>query len=599
VGGNRPGAGGGAGGIGPTPGGDRPSIGMTKPAPGFERPVRPEGPGGGGNRPGSGGNRPGGGLGQGGGFGSGSGNRPGFGGDRPSIGMTKPAPGFERPVRPEGPGSGGNRPGIGGNRPGIGGNRPGGWGDGQGGFGNRPGGNRPGGNWWNNVGNDNSIHNNWFQNNQNWFTNVNNNQVNINRPWGGGYGGWGLGGYGYGGGYRYGGYWRRNYVNPGYGWYNGCWYGNWGSNWWAPFALGAATTGLLTTCSNWGLGYASLGYGGGYVNPYYAAIPATVVAASPYDYSQPLIVNNYLPAEGQAADDGGAAADPAAEPTSPPSETEVLVEKALAAFKSGDYASALAGLDRAVKLSPEDSVVHEVRALALFALGRYPEAAAVLNAVLAAAPGMDWTTLSGLYGDVDDYTVQLRRLEAACRENPSSAANYFVLAYHYLVGGHADLAADCLGVVVREQPGDAVAKRLLEAITPDPEATPSRPEAEPNKPAGPADAGAKAAAPAEAEAESAGPETDLVGRWKAAAGDDTIELAVNEDFSFSWKATPKGQPPVELSGTLSTSADAIALESEKAGTMVAKVKSRGPDAFEFTLAGAPAEAPPLRFERQK
>lgn len=563
--GNRPGSG---GGNRPGTGGDRPAIGMSKPSPGFERPVRP-GIGsdsiGGGNRPGiGGGNRP----------GIGGGNRP-VGGDRPPVGMTKPAPGFERPVRPDRPGIGGDRPVLGGNRPGIGGDRPGGLGD-------RPGGNRPGGNWWNNVGNDNSIHNNWFQNNQNWFTNVNNNQVNINRPYGG-YGGWGLGGYGYG--YGHGGYWRRHYVNPGYGWYNGCWNGNWGGNWWAPFALGAATTGLLTTCSDWGLGYASLGYGGGYVNPYYATIPAQVAAVSPYDYSQPIIVNNYLPAEGDESSEA------TTQSGSDRSETDALVDKSLASFKAGDYASAIAGLDRALKLSPKDSVLHEVRSVALFALGRYPEAAAVLNSVLAAAPGMDWTTLSSLYGNVDDYTTQLRKLEAACKSNPSSAANHFVLAYHYLVGGHTDLAADALRVVVREQPGDAVAKRLLEAISP------TTPEAEGSTTAAPADATKPEEDPTSAADPE--PETDLVGRWKATAGDDSIELTVNEDFSFTWKATPKGQQSVELTGTISTSADAIALESEKAGTMVAKVKSQGADAFEFSLAGAPQEAPPLRFERQK
>jgi hypothetical protein len=46
-------------------------------------------------------------------------------------------------------------------------------------------------------------------------------------------------------------------------------------------------------------------------------------------------------------------------------------------------------------------------------------------------------------------------------------------------------------------------------------------------------------------------------------------------------------------------ADAIKLESEKAGTMVGKVASQGPDAFEFSLPGAPADVKPLRFERQK
>ena len=33
--------------------------------------------------------------------------------------------------------------------------------------------------------------------------------------------------------------------------------------------------------------------------------------------------------------------------------------------------------------------------------------------------------------------------------------------------------------------------------------------------------------------------------------------------------------------------------------MVGKVASEGPDAFEFSLPGAPADVKPLRFERQK
>ena len=251
-----------------------------------------------------------------------------------------------------------------------------------------------------------------------------------------------------------------------------------------------------------------------------------------------------------------------------------------------------------MKASPKDSVLHEVRALALFAIGRYEEAAAALNAVLAAAPGMDWTTMSGLYGSVEDYTTQLRRLEAFCKANPGNAAGYFVLAYHYLVGGHADLAADALEVVVAKQPGDVVAKRLLDAITPPPEEPEDKAKAEAE--AKPTDADAtKPAEAASTGKEVAGPETDLVGTWKATMGDDTVELTVKEDFSFTWKATPKGKDAVELSGTMSTSADAIALESERAGTMLAKVKSQGADAFEFALVGAPKDAKPLVFQRQK
>jgi hypothetical protein len=510
-----------------------------------------------------GGNRPGGG-----------GNRPGIGGNRPGIGdLTGGATTLPGTLGPNRPGGGGNRPGIGGDRPGFGGNRPGL-------DGNRPGitGNRPGigggNNFWN-SGNINS--GNW----NNTFTNV-----NVNRPWGGA--GWAGGGWGYGGGYGGWGYpgygggwagaWNGGCVNPHYGWYNGCW----GGGWWAPFAVGAATWGLASTVANWGLGYGAWGYSTGYTNPYYTSIPATVVATSPYDYAQPVAVTTYA----APVDAGAVPAQSAAAPTDTVTDAERAFDEALARFKAGDYTAALAGLDKAVRLSPKDPIVHEVRALALFALARYPEAAAALNAILATAPGMDWTTMSSLYGSVDAYTGQLRKLEDFCRAHPDDAAAWLVLAYHYLVGGHQDMAADALRIVVAKQPGDAVAKQLLAALEPPQPQSPT------------ADAAAPAEKPAPAES-AAAPETDLVGTWQATAGADTVTLTIKDDSTFTWKATPKGQPAVEISGTIETSRDAIALVSEKAGTMGGKVVSKGPDAFEFTLAGGPPGARPLAFQRQK
>ena len=532
----------------------------------------PGGGGAGGNRPGiGGGNRPmtlpgqiGGGAGGGGTLNGG--NRPGIGGgNRPTT----------LPGELGGGGINGNRPG----RPGIGGNRPG--------IGNGLGnnvGNGIGNGIGNNIGNTIGGNNNF-------------NNINVN---GGGYGGWGYPGGGYGG---YGGGWANNwnngYVNPHYGgWYSGCWNGNWGNNWggygggwWAPFAFGAATWGLASTIGGWGLGYGTLGYGGGYVNPYYSSMPATVVASSPYDYSQPVVVNNYITNDGDLSNttdaQGGAGSTATAAPAN--DAANAAVDDALAKFKAGDYAGALAGFDRAVKASPKDSVIHEVRALTLFALGRYPEAAAALNAVLVSAPGMDWTTISNVYGSVDAYTAHLRKLEDFCRANPDSASGHFVLAYHYLVGGHADMAAEALKVVVAKQPGDLVAKRLLEAITP-----PEEPKAEATQPAG-----QPAAAPPAEAATPAGPETDLVGTWKAVSGKDTVLLTITEDSKFTWKAAPAGRPPVELAGTVETAQDAIALNTEKAGSMVGKVQSKGADAFDFTLVGAPKEAKPLEFQRQK
>lgn len=535
----------------PGTGGDRPGVG------GIQRPTTLPGqlPGGGlaGNRPGlgGGGNRPG--LG---------GNRPGIGGDRPGLGGNRPGLGAERPVtlpadlaqRPW------NRPGIGGNRPGIG----------------------DGNNFWNsgNIGSGNIGSGNWGNNN-------NFNNINVGGGWG--LPGYGLGGgYALGGGYGYGGWanhWNTGCVNPHYGgWYNGCWGGNWGSTggWWAPFAVGAATWGLASTIGSWGWGY-----GGGYVNPYYSAVPAAVVASSPYDYSQPVVVSNSVTDDAPLTDagtveGGAAAATPAASPS------DAVFDAALASFKQGDYAAALTGCDKAVKLAPNDSVIHEVRALALFALGRYPEAAATLNSVLAVAPGMDWTTLSGLYGSVDAYTGQLRKLEDYCRANPESAPGYFVLAYHYLVGGYSDMAADALKVVVAQQPDDVVAKRLLDALTP-----------KEDKSAAPPPAVQPEATKAPGEAAASAPETDLVGAWKATSGSDSVALAITDDSRFTWKAMPAGREPVSISGMIETARDGISLISESAGTMAGRVAARGPDAFEFTMAGAPADAKPIVFERQK
>ena len=257
-----------------------------------------------------------------------------------------------------------------------------------------------------------------------------------------------------------------------------------------------------------------------------------------------------------------------------------------------------------MKSAPNDTVLHEVRALALFALGRYPEAAATLNAILAVAPGMDWTTMSSLYGSVDTYTGQLRKLEDFCRSNPGSAAGHFVLAYHYLVGGHADLAAEALKVVVAKQPGDIVSKRLLESLEPPAEAkaTPAEAKAARAEAPQPTEPTAEPQGAPQAEAQDpteAGPETDLVGTWKATEGKNTVTLKIGEDSSFTWKAEPDGKPAIELKGTLDSAADQIALQTEAQGTMVANVKSQGPDAFDFIVEGAPKDAKPLQFSRQK
>jgi tetratricopeptide (TPR) repeat protein len=293
--------------------------------------------------------------------------------------------------------------------------------------------------------------------------------------------------------------------------------------------------------------------------------------AAPYDYSQPVVVNNYA-----AADDPNAAPAQVAQQTSDSDQATSLFDAGLAQFKAGDYQGALGNFDTALQKLPNDPVVHEVRALALFALGEYKPAAAALNSLLSSAPGMDWTTMSSLYGNTDDYMAQLHKLEQYCRDHQTDPASAFVLAYHDLVLDHKESAIHALQAVVKNQPQDSTAKRMLDALSPQQSPTP-----------GPAAPGEDA------------PQTDLVGNWRANAGDSTINLAITDDSQFTWTALQPGKPAVELKGQLESSSDELSLESKDQGAMSGSVKSDGPDKWQFALTGAPPSAPGLNFERVK
>src|SRR5262249_17392199 len=123
-------------------------------------------------------------------------------------------------------------------------------------------------------------------------------------------------------------------------------------------------------------------------------------------------------------------------------------------------------LDKALSKTPSDVVLHEFRALCLFALHRYKEAAGTLYAVLSVGPGWDWTTMSGLYPHVDVYTEQLRALEDYVRRNGDSPDARFVLAYQYMTAGHQDAAARQLKEVIRLAPKDQLSQQLLRMVAP-------------------------------------------------------------------------------------------------------------------------------------
>ncbi len=87
--------------------------------------------------------------------------------------------------------------------------------------------------------------------------------------------------------------WHNHCVHYHYhGWYNGCWNGYWGSNWYAPVVWGAGSWGLANYVSTWGTPV-------NFYNPYYVvAYRAPLI----YDYSRPIVVNNYIPVDNAAND---------------------------------------------------------------------------------------------------------------------------------------------------------------------------------------------------------------------------------------------------------------------------------------------------------
>jgi tetratricopeptide (TPR) repeat protein len=285
------------------------------------------------------------------------------------------------------------------------------------------------------------------------------------------------------------------------------------------------------------------------------------VPAHTYDYSQPI--------DTQSAPPPSDVADPAI----------AKFDSARAAFATGDYAGALGLTDEALKVLPNDATLHEFRALVLFAVAKYDLAAGPLYAVLSVGPGWDWTTMAGLYPNIDVYTSQLRKLEAFITANPKSTSGRFVLAYHYLTQGNTDAAVGQLKEVVALAPQDTLSAQLVKQFSP-PATTPDT----------------AAAATAPQPATTPAKQGNLVGNWTAhPAGDTTIDLRIGDDETFTWKVTAKGKPR-QLAGKWSLTNNLLTLAQEgDAGALVGRVSWQADDKWSFRVIGAGPEDQGLLF----
>jgi len=365
---------------------------------------------------------------------------------------------------------------------------------------------------------------------------------------------------------------------------NGAWngnnYGAWGATGYGG-GLGAwGATGYGAGVGAWGVGSPMYGWGySGYSNPYSGGYSGSGAALQPVAAQQP----------GDAAQQTAAPAYNYSQPISttaaPPdqavaSQANSAFDQARDAFKAGDYAKALQVDQQALAQTPNDRSLHEFLALVFFAQGKYDQAAEPLYAVLSVAPGWDWTTLSGMYPDVDTYTRQLRALEAYVRANPGSAHARFVLAYQYLGQGHVENAVAQLKETVKLQPADTLSAQLIAYYQPAGATQP--PAAQPAPAAGPAAQG------------------KLAGNWTATPGKDAkIALAIKDDGRFNWDASGPGKPPTKIAGasTFAGGVLTLAAQGSQDGALVGNVAWQDADHFTFRLVGAPPNDPGLSFAR--
>jgi tetratricopeptide (TPR) repeat protein len=372
-------------------------------------------------------------------------------------------------------------------------------------------------------------------------------------------------------------------------WHSGCWDYGWNNHWsnryryysrpasyyppgYRSYYVGPSAI-IPWGLAAWSLG--SLAYDTGYYsyyNPYYA--PPVQTRTMIINYSEPITVaaTRYEPTSEEVA-------------LSNAGKSTAALERSRAAFRDADYLAAISAVDEAISWEPGDSALHEYRALVLFALGRYGDAAGVLNPVLASGPGWDWDTMIGLYDTVDRYTGQFRKLEAYVLSQQEAADAHFLLGYHYMVGGHLEDAYAMFDRVHELQPRDTVANQLRDLVGD------SIPTDEPLlEETGGTEMVEVKRAPVE--------KTTLQGIWIATSGDGkSITLSMTDLGTFSWSYEGAAAGEV-LKGDWSVDEDGFLVLADEDVQLVGDITLNEDGTLHFLLAGSPEGDPGLIFSRQ-
>ncbi len=245
----------------------------------------------------------------------------------------------------------------------------------------------------------------------------------------------------YGRGYGYGGYMGYGGYGLGYG---GLGYGGYG---FLPFlggmglGYGLGMMGGYGGYGGYGGGYGGYGGGGGgYGNGYATTNNGQTVADNT---TQPALDDQTNP------------------PTSLGTDYVTLGESD---FRAGKYDAAIGAFRHALVDEPNNAGLMMMTAQALFQTGKFTPAAAATELAMGALPEDKWGAVvqnyTQLYGNIGDFTNELKSLEAAVKAKPDDPALRFLLGFQYGYLNYPKQAVDELGKAVELEGRDPAARKL-------------------------------------------------------------------------------------------------------------------------------------------
>ena len=256
------------------------------------------------------------------------------------------------------------------------------------------------------------------------------------------------------------------------------------------------------------------------------------------------------------------------------SQATTVFDSAREAFKDGDYTRALELVDQSLKTTPNDATLHEFRALCLFALNRYDEAAARALCRVVGRPGLG----------LDDADQPLRRSRNVYAAAPGPRA--LLLGASPVGGGPVRAGLPLLdpgarrsgGPAVQDtcstlQPKDQLTAQLIHQI----QHTEARIR-DRQQPGPPSAATTPAVAASTASTQPAG---TLDGTWTAQPSPDTtITVTFVDKGHFTWKVSRKGKDQ-QFNGTSSYENGILTLVQEQNNNaMVGNVIWKDPNALD-------------------